>query len=78
LRVREPDLPRKFKTPWVWFVAPMGALSALALMVSLPGKTWIRLLVWFAIGMVIYFSYSLKNSKLAAPASTTASQPQPK
>jgi len=78
LRVREPDLPRKFKTPWVWFVAPMGALSAFALMVSLPGETWIRLLVWFAIGMVIYFSYSLKNSKLAAPVQTAASQPQPK
>src|SRR5579859_4982363 len=47
LRVREPDLPRRFKTPWVWFVAPMGAVSALALMLALPWPTWERLIVWF-------------------------------
>ena len=67
LRVREPDLPRRFRTPWVWFVAPMGALSALALMAFLPLGTWVRLLVWFAIGMVIYFSYGVHRSKLAHP-----------
>jgi APA family basic amino acid/polyamine antiporter len=78
LRVREPNLPRKFKTPFIWFVAPMGVASSLLLMAFLPGETWVRLLVWFAIGMVIYFSYGVKNSKLAAPVTTTASQPQPK
>lgn len=67
LRIREPNLPRKFKTPWVWGVAPLGALSALLLMVSLPLETWIRLLVWFAIGMVIYLTYGIRNSKLARP-----------
>jgi len=66
LRVREPDLPRTFKTPWVWFVAPMGALSALYLMVSLPWITWERLIIWFIIGMVVYFSYGVRKSKLAA------------
>jgi APA family basic amino acid/polyamine antiporter len=65
LRLREPDLPRKFKTPWVWFVGPMGALSALALMLSLPLMTWIRLVVWFLIGIVIYLCYGVRNSKLA-------------
>jgi APA family basic amino acid/polyamine antiporter len=65
LRVREPDLPRKFKTPLVWFVAPMGAISALALMFALPLMTWLRLGVWFAIGMVFYFSYGVRGSKLA-------------
>jgi APA family basic amino acid/polyamine antiporter len=65
LRLREPGLPRKFVTPAVWFVAPMGAVSAIALMVSLPLTTWIRLIVWFAIGMVIYFTYSVRRSKLA-------------
>jgi basic amino acid/polyamine antiporter, APA family len=64
LRIREPHLPRTFKTPAVWFVAPMGALSALALMVSLPWLTWERLIYWFAIGIVIYFGYSVYNSKL--------------
>src|SRR5947209_19472144 len=55
LRIREPHLPRTFKTPWVWFVAPMGAISALYLMISLPLTTWVRLIVWFVIGIVVYF-----------------------
>jgi APA family basic amino acid/polyamine antiporter len=70
LRVREPNLPRKFTTPWVWFVAPAGALSALLLMSALPWPTWRRLLVWFAIGMVFYFSYGVRRSKLAQPSTT--------
>ncbi len=70
LRVREPNLPRRFTTPWVWFVAPMGAASALLLMAALPLTTWIRLIVWFAIGMVLYFSYGVRRSKLAQPVPT--------
>ncbi len=79
LRVREPDLPRKFKTPWIWFVAPMGAISSLALMFFLPLETWLRLLVWFAIGMVIYFTYGVRQSKLAklSRAPTTTDSPKP-
>jgi APA family basic amino acid/polyamine antiporter len=65
LRVREPGLKRAFKTPWVWFVAPMGAISAVYLMVSLPWRTWERLLIWFGIGIVIYFLYGVRKSKLA-------------
>jgi basic amino acid/polyamine antiporter, APA family len=65
LRVREPNLPRSFKTPAVFVVAPLGILSAGYLMVSLPLRTWIRLLIWFVIGMVIYFGYSVGKSKLA-------------
>jgi len=65
LRVREPNLQRAFKTPWVWFVAPAGAISALYLMISLPQRTWIRLLVWFVLGMFIYFGYGMHKSKLA-------------
>src|SRR5713101_159099 len=64
LRIREPNLPRAFKTPVWWLVAPLGALSALALMISLPWLTWERLIYWFAFGIVIYFGYSLYNSKL--------------
>jgi APA family basic amino acid/polyamine antiporter len=79
LRVREPNLPRRFKTPWVWIVAPLGALSSFGLMVFLPLETWIRLVVWFLIGMVIYFLYGVRHSKLAGPSSvTTASQTQAK
>ena len=65
LRVREPNLPRRFATPFVWFVAPAGALSALALMAALPWPTWRRLLVWFVIGIIVYFLYGVRRSKLA-------------
>jgi len=65
LRVREPNLPRAFETPWVWFVAPAGAISAGWLMISLPWSTWQRLLIWFAIGMVVYFAYGVRRSNLA-------------
>ncbi len=64
LRVREPELQRKFKVPAIWFVAPMGALSAFALMLYLPLMTWMRLLVWFLIGIVIYLAYGHRLSKL--------------
>ena len=66
LRIREPNLPRAFKTPWVWAVAPLGAVSAVYLMVSLPWRTWERLIIWFFIGIVIYFLYGVRHSKLAA------------
>ncbi|MCX6922300.1 MAG: amino acid permease [Verrucomicrobia bacterium] len=65
LRVREPNLVRKFATPMVWFVAPAGAVSAAVLMAALPATTWIRLIIWFVIGMVFYFSYGVHRSKLA-------------
>jgi APA family basic amino acid/polyamine antiporter len=67
LRVREPELPRKFKCPWVWFVAPAGALSALLLMSGLPWVTWRRLILWFVFGMVVYAVYGVRHSKLAQP-----------
>jgi APA family basic amino acid/polyamine antiporter len=67
LRIREPDLPRPFKTPLVWFVAPAGSLSAAYLMFYLDIETWIRLVVWLAIGLTIYFLYSRKHSRLASP-----------
>ena len=71
LRIREPHLPRSFKTPAVWVVAPLGALSALYLMIALPWRTWERLIIWFVIGMVIYFFYGVRRSKLGQ-ASTSA------
>src|SRR5438094_1210011 len=66
LRQREPNLPRVFRTPAVWLVAPLGALSALYLMVSLSGRTWARLGIWFVIGLVVYFLYGVRHSRLAA------------
>src|SRR5438067_2390608 len=66
LRVREPNLPRPFKTPALWLVAPLGAISALSLMVALPWRTWERLIIWFVVGIVIYFAYGVGHSKLAS------------
>src|SRR5919197_161258 len=66
LRVREPNLPRAFKTPAYQIVAPLGAISALYLMIHLSGTTWIRLVVWFVLGMVLYFGYGVSHSKLAS------------
>ena len=56
--------PRPFKTPFIWFVAPAGALSAAYLMFYLDAQTWMRLLAWLAIGLAIYFLYSRKHSVL--------------
>lgn len=64
LRVRRPELARPFKTPLVPLVPILGMLTSLALMAALPGDTWIRLAVWLAIGMVIYFTYGIKHSKV--------------
>ncbi len=62
LRVRRPHLERPFKTPWVPVVPILGALISFAMMASLPRETWIRLVVWLVIGMVIYFTYSRRHS----------------
>jgi basic amino acid/polyamine antiporter, APA family len=64
LRVRRPDLERPFRTPLVPLVPILGIVVSLGLMVSLNGITWVRLLVWLVIGMVIYFTYSIRHSKL--------------
>jgi len=64
LRVRHPEMKASFRTPMVWLVGPLGALSSLYLMISLPWPTWERLILWFAIGMVIYFGYGVYHSKL--------------
>lgn len=64
LRIREPHHRRAFRTPAVWLVAPAGALSAGYLMVSLPWTTWERLLIWFSLGLAVYFAYGMRKSRL--------------
>ncbi len=63
LRKTHPDVERPFRVPRVRIVAPLGALSAVALMATLPISTWIRLFVWLVIGLAIFFSYSRGNSR---------------
>jgi basic amino acid/polyamine antiporter, APA family len=64
LRKTAPDAPRAFRVPAAWFVAPAGALACIWVMSGLPLDTWMRLIVWLAIGFVIYFTYGIKHSRL--------------
>ena len=64
LRYTQPGLERKFRCPWVPLVPILGALSCLMMMAYLPRDTWWRLLIWMAVGLMIYFTYSRKHSKL--------------
>jgi basic amino acid/polyamine antiporter, APA family len=69
LRRTRPDLPRPFRTPLVPVIPIVGAIACFAQMVALPLDTWIRLVVWMVIGLVIYFAYSRHHSKLNNPSS---------
>jgi basic amino acid/polyamine antiporter, APA family len=65
LRYRRPELPRPFRTPFVPVVPALGILTCGGLMVGLGVATWLRLVVWMAIGLVVYFGYGRKHSRLA-------------
>jgi APA family basic amino acid/polyamine antiporter len=64
LRYKKPELERPFRTPFMPYTAIFGAVSASFVMSYLPIDTWIRLFVWMALGIVVYFSYGKVNSKL--------------
>jgi APA family basic amino acid/polyamine antiporter len=64
LRKKMPDIHRPFRTPWVPVVPILGIITCLLMMFSLPLDTWIRLIVWLVIGLVIYFIYGKKKSRL--------------
>jgi amino acid transporter len=66
LRVTRPDVERPFRCPLVWVVAPLGVLVNLFMMLFLPVNTWLRLVGWLALGLVIYFGYGMWNSSLRA------------
>jgi APA family basic amino acid/polyamine antiporter len=65
LRHTRPELPRPFRTPGSPVVPALGILSCLYLMAGLPFDTWLRLVVWMALGIVVYFFYGRHHSKLA-------------
>ena len=64
LRRTRPDMPRPYRTPWVPFVPVMGALICIGQTLLLPADTWLRLLIWMALGMIIYFTYGRHHSRL--------------
>jgi APA family basic amino acid/polyamine antiporter len=64
LRRTQPDARRDYRTPLVPLVPILGIVSCFAMMVSLDGETWLRLVVWLAIGLVIYFGWSRRHSRI--------------
>lgn len=64
LRKTDPSIPRPFRTPWVPVVPILGILVCTGLMYSLGPANWLRLIIWLAIGAVIYVFYGIKNSRL--------------
>ena len=68
LRRTQPDAPRPFRTPLMPWVPIAGATACFGAMVSFPGATWIRLVVWLLLGFVVYFGYGRRRAALARAA----------
>jgi APA family basic amino acid/polyamine antiporter len=66
LRRTRPDLPRPFRMPMVPLLPVLSALASLLLMFSLPRATWERLIIWMVLGVLFYFVYGYRNSRLRA------------
>ena len=64
LRVKEPDRPRPFRVPFVWAVAPGGAAACVFIMIGLPYQAWERFAIWLGVGVLLYFAYGYRHSKL--------------
>jgi APA family basic amino acid/polyamine antiporter len=75
LRIKQPDAHRPFRCPGLYAVAPLGILVNVFMMLFLPPITWLRLVGWLAIGLVIYFLYGMSHSvigkRLRGPAAAT-------
>jgi len=68
LRRMEPDRVRPFRAPWVPFTPMISIVTCLYLMLQLPRLTWIRFGVWLVLGLVVYFLYGIRHSRLGAAA----------
>jgi APA family basic amino acid/polyamine antiporter len=66
LRVKSPQIERPFRTPWVPLVPILGIVTCLSMMALVPGDTWLRLIIWLGIGLVIYFGYGKRRSVLSS------------
>ncbi|WP_428306359.1 amino acid permease [Lacipirellula sp.] len=64
LRFQNPDMPRPFRCPLIYIIAPAGILVNISMMLFLPVSTWLRLIVWMGLGMVFYFAYGYRHSIL--------------
>ncbi len=77
LRVKEPDRARPFRTPLVPLVPILGIVVCFGMMAALPGDTWLRLVVWLVLGLLIYFFYSRHHSYLQRGDGPPAGRGQP-
>jgi APA family basic amino acid/polyamine antiporter len=64
LRRVDPDRPRPFRAPWVPFTPLLSIVTCLYLMLQLPWLTWVRFGLWLLLGLVIYFLYGMRNSRI--------------
>jgi APA family basic amino acid/polyamine antiporter len=64
LRYRDPDRPRPFRVPFVWLVSLLGAGACVFVMFGLPYPAWERFAVWLAAGLLLYFGYGQRHSRL--------------
>ena len=76
LRRTRPDLERAFRCPGVPVVPVLAVLTAVYLMLNLPAATWVRFLIWMAVGLVIYFVHGRRKSRLATGDGDGSSQPE--
>jgi APA family basic amino acid/polyamine antiporter len=70
LRYLEPERPRPFRAPLVPLIPILSIICCVALMLPLPRITWFRFVGWLAIGLVIYFGYGIRRSKLQRRSNT--------
>ncbi len=64
LRITEPERPRPFRVPLVWLVCILGAAACVFVMAGLPRQAWERFGIWLVVGLVLYFAYGFKHSRL--------------
>jgi APA family basic amino acid/polyamine antiporter len=77
MRRTHPEAERPFRAPFVPVVPILGIASCLLLMFSLPGETWVRLVVWLAIGFVVCFGYAASHLSLPSRGSFDLTHLQP-
>lgn len=74
LRRTRPDLHRAFRVPWVPVLPVLSVLASIYLMLNLPALTWVRFVIWMAIGLVVYAAYGRSHSRLASDPESAPSQ----
>ena len=77
LRITDPDRPRPFRAPFIWLVAPLGAVACVYVMFGLPAHAWERFGIWLGLGLILYFAYGYSHSTLRRGTSPVPLDPPP-